>query len=90
MSPTGAGCTSVISTAAWLRGLVPNPLMRTPTPRQIEIDSIYELLKKLGLSVIDKRKTAIEKLEAVSSQACATPTVPSRVWDPSPTRRPAS
>jgi 4-hydroxy-tetrahydrodipicolinate synthase len=38
-----------------------------PRPRQIEIDTIYELLKNLGLSVIDKRETAIEKLEAVSA-----------------------
>jgi 4-hydroxy-tetrahydrodipicolinate synthase len=54
-------------TAAWLRGLIPNPFMRPPMPRprQIEIDTIYELLKNLGLSVIDKRETAIEKLEAV-------------------------
>jgi hypothetical protein len=41
--------------------------MRPPMRRQIEIDTIYELLKKLGLSVIDKRETAIEKLEALSS-----------------------
>jgi 4-hydroxy-tetrahydrodipicolinate synthase len=49
-------------TAAWLRGLIPNPLMRPPMPRprQIEIDTIYQLLTNLGLPVI-------EKLEAVSA-----------------------
>jgi dihydrodipicolinate synthase/N-acetylneuraminate lyase len=50
-------------TATWLRGLIPNPFMRPPMPRprQIEIDTIYELLKNLGLSVIDRTDAVIEK-----------------------------
>jgi hypothetical protein len=35
-----------------------------PVPRQIEIDTIYELLKKLGLSVIDKSETTLTALQA--------------------------
>jgi hypothetical protein len=31
-----------------------------PRPRQIEIDTIYELLKNLGLSVIDRRDAVID------------------------------
>jgi 4-hydroxy-tetrahydrodipicolinate synthase len=44
--------------ATWLRGLIPNPFMRPPMPRpkQVEIDTIYELLQKAGLSVIDRRE----------------------------------
>jgi len=47
-------------TAAWLRGLIPNPFMRPPMPRprQIEIDTLYELLQAAGLSVIDKKEAA--------------------------------
>jgi len=47
-------------TAAWLRGLIPNPYMRPPMPRprQIEIDTLYELLKAAGLSVIDKKEAS--------------------------------
>ena len=53
-------------TAAWLRGLIPNPYMRPPMPlpRQVEIDTIYELLKKLGLSVIDKSETRLSAVQA--------------------------
>ncbi|TFY98668.1 dihydrodipicolinate synthase family protein [Ramlibacter rhizophilus] len=47
--------------AAWLRGHIPNPFMRPPmpAPRQIEIDTIYGLLKAAGLSVIDQKETAL-------------------------------
>jgi dihydrodipicolinate synthase/N-acetylneuraminate lyase len=53
-------------TAAWLRGLIPNPFMRPPMPlpRQIEIDTIYDLLKKLGLSVIDRSEASLSALHA--------------------------
>jgi len=42
-------------TATWLRGLISNPFMRSPMPkpRQEEIDTLYRLLKNLGLSVIE-------------------------------------
>lgn len=48
-------------TATWLRGLIPNPFMRPPMPRprQIEIDTLYDLLKALGLTVIDKSEAAL-------------------------------
>jgi len=53
-------------TAAWLRGLIPNPFMRPPMPlpRQIEIDTIFDLLQKLNLSVIDKSETKLSALLA--------------------------
>ncbi|MFC0389083.1 dihydrodipicolinate synthase family protein [Muricoccus vinaceus] len=43
-------------TAAWLRGLIPSPFMRSPMPKPKpeEIDTIYNLLKALNLSVIDR------------------------------------
>lgn len=49
--------------ATWLRGLIPNPFMRPPmpSPRQIEIDTIYDLLQKAGLSVIDKKDAVLGK-----------------------------
>lgn len=42
--------------AAWLRGFLDNPLMRPPMPkpRRIEIETLYELLRRLGLSTIDR------------------------------------
>jgi 4-hydroxy-tetrahydrodipicolinate synthase len=48
-------------TAAWLRGLIPNPFMRPPMPRprQVEIDTLYHLLKNLGLAVIDRSETSL-------------------------------
>lgn len=48
-------------TAAWLRGFIPNPFMREPMPKpkQHEIDTIYALLKRLNLSVIDLKDTRI-------------------------------
>jgi 4-hydroxy-tetrahydrodipicolinate synthase len=53
-------------TAAWLRGLIPNPYLRPPMPlpRQVEIDTIYDLLKSLGLSLIDKSETSLLALQA--------------------------
>jgi len=50
--------------ATWLRGLIPNPFMRPPmpAPKQIEIDTIYELLKGAGLSVIDRKDTSLSAL----------------------------
>jgi 4-hydroxy-tetrahydrodipicolinate synthase len=53
-------------TATWLRGLIPNPLMRPPMPLplQIEIDTIYDLLQKAGLSVIDKSETKLSALQS--------------------------
>jgi dihydrodipicolinate synthase/N-acetylneuraminate lyase len=53
-------------TAAWLRGLIPNPFMRPPMPlpREVEIDTIYDLLRKLNLSVIDKSETNLSALLA--------------------------
>ncbi len=57
-------------TATWLRGLIPTPFMRAPMPRprQVEIDTIYELLKNLGLSVIDKRDATLERPVSVGSR----------------------
>ena len=48
-------------TAAWLAGLLPNPFMRSPMPkpRQIEIDTLYTLLKQAGIAVIEQRDTRI-------------------------------
>jgi dihydrodipicolinate synthase/N-acetylneuraminate lyase len=48
-------------TATWLRGLIPNPFMRPPmpTPRQIEIDTIYHLLKAMKLPVIDVKEARL-------------------------------
>ena len=48
-------------TATWLRGLIPSPFMRPPMPkpRQEEIDTIYRLLKNLGLAVIDRKETRL-------------------------------
>ena len=48
-------------TATWLRGLIPNPFMRAPMPkpRQEEIDTLYDLLKNLGLEVIDVKETRL-------------------------------
>jgi 4-hydroxy-tetrahydrodipicolinate synthase len=49
-------------TATWLRGLIPNPFMRPPMPKpkQTEIDTIYAMLKRLDLDVIDKRETQLD------------------------------
>jgi len=48
-------------TATWLRGLIPNPFMRPPMPRprQVEIDTIYALLRNLNLPVIDLKETRL-------------------------------
>jgi len=48
-------------TATWLRGLIPNPSMRPPMPkaRQVEVDTIYELLRALNLPVIDFKDTRL-------------------------------
>ena len=48
-------------TAAWLRGLIPNPFMRPPMPRprQVEIDTLYHLLRNLGLAVIDRSEISL-------------------------------
>jgi dihydrodipicolinate synthase/N-acetylneuraminate lyase len=48
-------------TAAWLRGLIPNPFMRSPMPkpRQEEIDSLYRLLKAANMPVIDLKETRL-------------------------------
>jgi 4-hydroxy-tetrahydrodipicolinate synthase len=56
-------------TATWLRGLIPSPFMRPPMPlpRQIEIDTIYGLLKNAGLSVIDKSEAVIDRPSKVLS-----------------------
>jgi 4-hydroxy-tetrahydrodipicolinate synthase len=45
-------------TATWLRGLIPNPFMRSPMPRplQHEIDALYQLLKNLRLPVIGSQE----------------------------------
>jgi len=47
--------------ATWLAGLIQSPLMRKPMPRplQTEIDTIYELLQRANVSVIDSRETKI-------------------------------
>lgn len=49
-------------TATWLRGLIPSPFMRPPMPqpKQEEIETIYRLLKNLGLSVIEPNDTKLE------------------------------
>jgi hypothetical protein len=48
-------------TATWLRGLIPNPFMRSPMPkpRQEEIDTLYGLLKDLRFDVIEARETRL-------------------------------
>ena len=48
-------------TATWLRGLIPSPFMRPPMPRplQAEIDTIYTLLKNVGLPVIEKSEAKL-------------------------------
>jgi dihydrodipicolinate synthase/N-acetylneuraminate lyase len=48
-------------TAAWLRGFIPNPFMRPPMPKpnQQEIDTIWRLLNRLGLSVIELKETKL-------------------------------
>jgi dihydrodipicolinate synthase/N-acetylneuraminate lyase len=47
--------------ASWLCGLSPRPLMRLPMPhpRQEEIDTIYRLLQKVGVPVIDLKETKL-------------------------------
>ena len=44
-------------TATWLRGLIPNPFMRSPKPKQAEIDALYGLLKALRFKLIEARET---------------------------------
>lgn len=46
---------------AWLRGLIPSPIMRPPLPRprQSEIDAIYAALQAAGLETIDIKDTKI-------------------------------
>ena len=48
-------------TAAWLRGLIPSPYMRAPMPkpRQVEIDTLYRLLKNLGFELIEVKETRL-------------------------------
>lgn len=48
-------------TAAWLRGLIPTPYMRSPlpVPRQAEIDMLHDALQAAGLKVISKAETRI-------------------------------
>jgi len=48
-------------TATWLCGLIPNPFMRAPMPKplQQEIDTLYRLLKTVGLPVIDIKDTRL-------------------------------
>jgi dihydrodipicolinate synthase/N-acetylneuraminate lyase len=48
-------------TATWLRGLIPNPFMRSPMPkpRQQEIDTLYRLLKNLSFDLIDVNETRL-------------------------------
>jgi dihydrodipicolinate synthase/N-acetylneuraminate lyase len=43
--------------AAWLRGLIPSPRMRSPMPKPKaeEIETIYGLLKGAGIAVIDRK-----------------------------------
>ena len=45
-------------TATWLRGLIPNPFMRSPMPKpkEEEVETLYRLLKALGLPVIDSKE----------------------------------
>ena len=48
-------------TATWLRGLIPNPYMRSPMPKpkQAEIDALYRLLKALNFEVIEVKETKL-------------------------------
>jgi 4-hydroxy-tetrahydrodipicolinate synthase len=48
-------------TATWLAGLVPHPFMRSPMPKpkQDEIETLYRLLKSIGVPVIDFKDTRI-------------------------------
>lgn len=47
--------------ALWLRGVIPNPLMRppVPAPRQAEIDTMFQLMRNLKLDVIDAKETRL-------------------------------
>jgi hypothetical protein len=47
--------------ATWLRGLIPNPFMRSPMPkpRQDEIDTLYRLLKAADMPVIGLKETRL-------------------------------
>ncbi len=49
-------------TATWLRGLIANPFMRPPMPRptQAEVDTLWRLLRNLGLPVIEEHETRLE------------------------------
>jgi dihydrodipicolinate synthase/N-acetylneuraminate lyase len=42
--------------AAWLRGFIDNPLMRPPMPkpRPVEVETLYELLRRPGLCTIER------------------------------------
>lgn len=44
---------------AWLRGNIPNPVMRAPMPKplQSEVDTLWQLLRNAGLPTIDKSET---------------------------------
>jgi dihydrodipicolinate synthase/N-acetylneuraminate lyase len=57
-------------TATWLRGLIPSPFMRPPMPqpKQAEIDTLWELLNNLGLSLIDRAETKLESQPAYSAR----------------------
>ncbi len=48
-------------TATWLRGLIPNPFMRSPMPKpkQAEIDALYRLLMALKFEVIEAKETKL-------------------------------
>lgn len=48
-------------TAAWLRGFIPNPFMRPPMPKpkQEEIDTLWRLMNRMGLSVIDLKEAKL-------------------------------
>ena len=47
--------------AAWLRGLVDRPYMRPPMPppREDEVETIYGLMKKVGIPVIGEKEKKI-------------------------------
>jgi 4-hydroxy-tetrahydrodipicolinate synthase len=46
---------------AWLRGLIDRPLMRAPMPtaRPEEIETMYRLMSRVGIPLIDKREIKI-------------------------------
>jgi 4-hydroxy-tetrahydrodipicolinate synthase len=57
--PAGGGRQYVMyKLASWIRGIIPSPILRPPLPkpRKEEAMTIYNVLAKMGLEVIDKKE----------------------------------